>query len=167
MSRLGAYRRAVRGREFGEDLAPAFVSAWEELEAAYFRLLDAATVDLGSWRERFRAGAELTLTLAEEHQAAARFLVLEPPAAGALGPERQSAFAARLAELVDSAREELPDPGQVAAATADWIVAIFFDRIYRRSGGESGTPLPDQLPELLFLAVSAYFGTEAGLRELF
>jgi hypothetical protein len=72
----------------------------------------------------------------------------------------------RFAAMLDSARDELEDPGSVPAATGGWIVAIFFDRVYRRCTSAGGPDLPSQLPELMFLAISAYFGTEAGLEEL-
>ncbi len=151
---------------FRSDDAQLFLASWERLESAYFERLAVVTAPLGSWRERFRAAATETAALVESHQAQARFLAVDALAAGELGRERQRAFGARLAGLVDSARDELAEPELVPESTAPWIVAMFFNRVYRRCARAGGPDLPSQLPELMFLAISAYFGTEAGLEEL-
>jgi AcrR family transcriptional regulator len=143
-----------------------FLARWDRLEAAYLGRMEAVTAPCEEWRERFRAAAKETARLVEEHPAEARFLAVDTLAAGELGRRRQGVLAARLAEMLDSARDELPDPDRIPEATAGWIVAIFFDRVYRRCAGFGIPDLPSQLPELMFLAISAYFGTEAGLEEL-
>ena len=146
--------------------APRFLASWEQLEALYLERLTVVTAPLGSWRERFRAAATETGALVESHPAQARFLAVDALAAGGLGRERQRALGARLAQLVDLARNELEEPDLVPESTAPWIVAMFFNRVYRRCTRAGGPDLPSQLPELLFLAISAYFGTRAGLEEL-
>lgn len=147
--------------------APAgFEKTWEHLESAYLERLGAAVSPYERWKERFRAGAAETVRLVEDHPAEARFLTVDSLLAGDLGRARQRALADRLAELLDSAREELSEPDSVPATTASWIVAFFFDRVYRRCAIPDGPDLPSQLPEMTFLAISAYFGTEAGLAEL-
>lgn len=146
--------------------APHFLARWERFEAAYFERMFAVTEPFGEWRDRFRAAATETARLVEAHPAEARFLVVDALAAGEPGRERQRSFAYRIAEQLDTAREELSDPESVPEATSSWIVAIFFDRVYRRCAVPEGPDLPSQLPELLFLAISAYFGTGAGLEEL-
>ena len=150
---------------FGGDPA-RFDALWDRLESAYLGGIRAATAPLAGWRDRFRAGAAETARLVEAHPAEARFLAVDSLAAGEHGRRRQKALAAHLAELVDAAREELPEPDLVPQVTASWIVAFFFNRIYRRCATADGPDLPSQLPELTFLAISAYFGTEAGLEEL-
>lgn len=166
MKELDAYFAAIEGRGYSEAAAPAFLAAWEALEAAFFGRLEAETADLADWRERFRVGATVTVELVETHRREAYFFAVEALAAGMLGAVRQRTMSARLTALVDSAREELEDPGSVPPATAGWIVGIFFARIYGRCTGAGGPDLRTQLPELLFLGISAYFGTEAGLGEL-
>src|SRR5215218_1014517 len=54
---------------------------------------------------------------------------------------------------------KVPDPDLVPAATSAWIIATFFARISGRCTKPHGPDLLSQLPELLFLAVSAYFGS--------
>jgi hypothetical protein len=160
------YLRELAEHGFREADAPRFVAAWERIEAAYFERMAAVTAPFSGWRDRLRAGAAETARLVEAHPAAARFLAVDALAAGELGRERQRAFALRIAGLVDTAREDLPEPDSVPEITASWIVAIFFDRVYRHCTVPGAPDLSSQLPELLFLATSAYFGTETGLQEL-
>jgi len=143
-----------------------FLARWERLEAAYLDHIAAFVAPHPSWREKFRAGAAETFRLVERHPRDAHFLAVDSLSAGAAGRRCRQRFAARLVELLDSVRAELPEPELVPPATSSWIVAMFFDRIYRRCTQPEGPDLYSQLPELMFLATSAYFGTEAGLREL-
>ena len=166
MSGSDPYLGKLADRGFSAADAARFREVWERLETAYFDRMTAIAEPLGGWRERFRAVATETARLVEAHPAEARFLAVDALAAGELGRERQRAFASRVAALLDTARQELPDPEEVPAATSAWIAAMFFDRVYRRCAAPDGPDLPSQLPELMFLAVSAYFGTEAGLQEL-
>lgn len=167
MSDLRAYFEEIdaRGHVDGNELR--FASAWECLESAFLDRLAAATSGVEDWRDRFRAAATEVIELVESHRREARFLAVDALTAGELGRTRQLSLAAKVAEMVDCAREQLEDPDSVPPATAPWIVGIFFDRIYRRCATGAGPDLRLQLPELCFLAISAYFGTDAGLRELF
>lgn len=161
-------RAAVDGDAFARhfaDPSECFIAAWDRLEGEYMRRLSAACGDLGGWRDRFRVAAAETVRLVEAYPRQARFMTVE-----ALSVERastrQQALASRLGALVDTAREEVENPTAVPNATAGWIVAIFFDRIYRRFTTDQEPDLAAQLPELMFLAVSSYFGTAEGLAEL-
>jgi hypothetical protein len=151
---------------YREADASRFEAAWDRLEAAYINRLEAAVEEFEDWRGKLRGAAEETVRLAEEHPRQARFLAVDSLAAGEVGRRRQRVLAARLGALLDTAREQLEDPDSVPEATSRWVVGIFFDRIYRRFSGAGGPDLVSQLPELMFLAVSSYFGTEAGLEEL-
>lgn len=146
--------------------ADRFDASWDRLESAYLERMAAALAPFTAWRDRLHAGATETARWVEAHPAEARFLTVDSLAAGEAGRRRQAALATRLAIALDSAREELADPDSVPEGTSSWIVALFFNRIYRRCVAPAGPDLPSQLPELLFLAISAYFGTEAGLEEL-
>jgi hypothetical protein len=146
--------------------APRFLALWDRLEAAYLERLAAVSAPFSEWRDRLRAAANETARLVEAHPAEARFLAVDSLAGGELGQERQRRLGARLVALLDAARTELADPGSIPEATGPWIVAIFFDRVWRRCTSPDGPDLPSQMPELMFLAISAYFGTEAGFEEL-
>lgn len=167
MTEVDRYLRRLAEHGYREEDAARFAAAWDRIEGAYLERLATVGAGAAEWRDCFRAAAAETARLVEEHRPQARFIVVDALAAGRLGRQRQQALAARLAEKLDHARAELDEPERVPPATGSWIVAIFFDRVFRRcSAGGSGPDLPSQLPELKFLAISAYFGTETGLAEL-
>jgi len=160
------YVREFQERGYRPGDEARFRAAWTKLEAAYLARLLQATEPFSEWRDRFHAGAAETVRLVEAFPGEARFLAFGALAAGEVGQEHRRALADRLVELVETVREELPDPDAVPAITGAWIVAMFFDRVYRACIRSEGPALRVELPELTFLAVSAYFGTEAGLEEL-
>lgn len=166
MSDALAYIDELAEHGYREQDAPRFIAAWERLETAYFDRLSEVCAAASEWRECFRAAAGETARLVEEYQPQTRFLVVDALRAGSLGRERQRALNRRLGQKIDAARTELLHPESIPSSTAPWVVAMFFDRIYRRCTVEDAPDLPSQVPELLFLGISAYFGTEAGLREL-
>jgi AcrR family transcriptional regulator len=157
----GAFERHFDGLE------ECFALAWDELEGAYLARIAAVYEVEEDWRDKFRAGAMETARLVDAYPHPARFLAVAALSAGELGRARQRAFGSRIAALLDTAREQIPDPDAAPPEiTSRWIVSIFFDRIYRRLTAPAGPDLVSQLPELMFLAISSYFGTEAGLAEL-
>jgi hypothetical protein len=166
VSDADAYLREIAERGYRPGDEPRFRAAYEQLEAAYLDRICIVTEPFGEWRERFRAGATETVRLVEAFPREARFLAVDALAAGELGQRCHRDFAERLVELVETVRAELPDPGAVPSITGAWIVAMFFDRVYRSCTPSDGSDLSSELPELLFLAISAYFGTQAGLEEL-
>jgi hypothetical protein len=166
MSETLAYIAELAEHGYREHDARRFIAAWERLETAYLDRLSEVCAAASEWRECFRAAAMETARLVEEYRPQTRFLVVDAMSAGPLGRERQRALSRRLGQKLDAARAELLHPEAIPSSTAPWVVAMFFDRIYRRCTIEDAPDLSSQLPELLFLAISAYFGTEAGLREL-
>ncbi len=166
MSGHDPYLAELAEHGYRQEDAGRFLAVWERLESAYFERMYEVAAPFEDWRDRFRAAATETVHLVEAYPPEARFMIVDVLFAGGIGRERQRAFSARIVELLDSARAELEDPDSVPETTSSWIAGVFFDRIYRRCGSEDGPDLPSQLPELLFLTISAYFGTEVGLREL-
>ncbi|HSS33355.1 MAG TPA: hypothetical protein VLL27_08770 [Solirubrobacterales bacterium] len=167
MSDVDEYLGDFESRGFLAADAERFVATWERLETTLLERLARATGSADEWRDGFRAGATEVVDLVEANPREAYFLVVGALTAGELGRQRQRALGAKLATMLDAVRADLDDPEVVPPATARWIVGIFFDRIYRycATGAASGE-LRSQLPELRFLAISAYLGTEAGLLEL-
>jgi AcrR family transcriptional regulator len=148
------------------DLRDCFNAAWDRLEAIYLQRIASAYEGLEDWREKLRAGIGETLALIDAHPAPARFLTVEALAAGELGRTRQRELADRLAELLDRASASLDAPAQAPESASRWVLAMVFDRVYRHLASGSEARLSDQLPQLMFLAVSPYVGPEAGLEEL-
>lgn len=160
------YLREILEHGFREKDTPQFLALWERLETSYFDRIASVAAPLAGWRDRFRAAAFETARLVEEYPANAHFLAVDALAAGELGRDRQRSLVIRAAALLDTARDEIADPDSAPESTSSWVAAMFFDRIYRRCTNPDSPPLPSQLPELMFLATSAYFGIEVGLQEL-
>jgi AcrR family transcriptional regulator len=162
--RAGLGRRAF-GRHF-PDRRACFLAAWDWLEEAYLHRLAIASVGLEDWRQQLRAAATETMRLVAEHPGQARFLTIETLRIGPSGGQRHQILAVRLAEQLDQVREQLEDPAAIPAATAGWVVGIFFDRVYQYLSHGREAELLGEVPQLMFLAVSPYLGTDAGLEEL-
>jgi AcrR family transcriptional regulator len=152
-------------RHFGDRLE-CFVACWDVLERGYVRRLQRAYEPYVDWRERLRAAALETARLLGAYPKQAHFLAVDALSVGEAGRVRQQALAARLAVFLDEAREDLSDPGSAPAATSGWVIGLFFDRIYRYVSTGREDQFHRDLGELMFLAVSSYFGPEEGLAEL-
>jgi AcrR family transcriptional regulator len=148
------------------DRLGCFEAAWDCYERIYLERIEAAYAKASDWRSRLRAAAMETARLVERWPDQARFMVVETLAVGEQGRHRQQALGARIAKLLDGAFSHLDDPSAIPPATSAWVTGMFFDRIYRCLSTERGADLAAQIPQLMFLAVSSYFGPEEGLSEL-
>jgi hypothetical protein len=156
----GSTRRLI-----GDPLS-CFEAGWEVLEAEFVRRIREAYEPVLGWANQLRAALRETAHLLERYPAYSHFLAVDALAVGEPGRERQQALAARFAIFLDEARAESEQSGEAPAATSGWVMGILFDRIYRYSASGREAQLAADIPELMFLAVSAYFGPEAGLAQL-
>jgi AcrR family transcriptional regulator len=152
-------------RYFPDRLA-CFEAGWDLLERLFLERLRAAYQSHQGWCDRLRAAAEETGRLLERFPKQAHFLAVDALSVGEPGRACQQALAARLAAVLDHAREDLSDSGSAPAAASAWVISLFFDRIYRYVATGREQQFAGQIPELMFLAVASYFGPEAGLAEL-
>jgi hypothetical protein len=153
------------GRLIGDSLT-CFESAWELLEGAFLERVRAAYRPRQGWRGQLRAALTETAALLNAFPAEGHFMAVDALSVGEPGRARQQALATRLAAFLDQARAESERPGEAPAATSGWVIGILFDRVYRYSASGREAQLGADVGELMFLAVSAYFGPEAGLEEL-
>jgi hypothetical protein len=153
------------GRLLGDPLS-CFEAGWELLEAEFVRRVRDAYQPKSGWANQLRAALAETAALLSNYPAYAHFLAVDALAIGEPGRERQQALAARCAVFLDEARAESENPGEAPMATSGWVIGVLFDRIYRYSASGREEQLAADIPELMFLAVSAYFGPDAGLAEL-
>ncbi len=157
--------KATTGRLLGDKLS-CFEAGWEVLEGEFVRRVREAYEPQSGWANQLRAALRETAQLLERYPAYSHFLAVDALSVGEPGRERQQALAARFAVFLDEARAESERPGEAPAATSGWVIGILFDRIYRYSASGREEQLAGDITELMFLAVSAYFGPEAGLAEL-
>lgn len=153
------------GRLLGDSLS-CFEAGWELLEGEFVRRVREAYEPVSGWANQLRAALGEAASLLQRYPAYSHFLAVDALAVGEPGRERQQRLAARLAVFLDEARAESEHSGTAPAATSGWVMGILFDRIYRYSASGREAQLAEDIPELMFLAVSAYFGPEAGLAEL-
>jgi hypothetical protein len=153
------------GRRIGDRLS-CFEAAWEMLEAELVARLLSAFRREGGWDNQLRAALCEAARLLGRYPAQAHFLAVDALAVGDPGRARQQSLAARLAVFLDEARAESARSGGAPTATSGWVMGLFFDRIYRYSATGREDQLAGDVDELMFLAVSAYFGAEAGLAQL-
>jgi hypothetical protein len=157
--------RGTTGRLIGDPLS-CFESAWELLEALFVREVRAAYEPHRGWRAQLRGALENSAELPGPNPAAAHSMAVDAHSVGEPGRARQQALAERLALFLDRARAEAEDPGSAPAATSGWVMGMLYDRIYRYSSTGREAQMAADISELMFLAVSAYFGAEEGLTEL-
>jgi hypothetical protein len=153
------------GRLIGDPLS-CFDAGWEVLESAFIQRLREAYLPRSGWAEKLRAALGEAARLLERYPGYGHFLAVDAIAVGEPGRDRQYRLAERLARFFDQARAESELPDEAPAAASGWVMAILFDRFYRYSATGREGQLAADVPELMFFAVSAYFGPEAGLAEL-
>jgi AcrR family transcriptional regulator len=157
---------AGTAERFYPDRLSYFNAGWDLLEDLYVARVRAAYEPYADWRDRLRAAARETAVLLQAFPREAHFMAVDALSVGKEGRQRQQDLAARLAAFLDEARKDLDDPGSAPDSTSDWVVGLFYDRAYRYLSSGREELFLDDLPELMFLAVSSYFGPEEGLAEL-
>jgi hypothetical protein len=150
------------GRRDRED--EWFLLRWRRHEAEYLGNLRAAAAADGDWRESLRAAAWESVHWAERDPAAARFLTVDALAAGGLGQSCQRTLTTRLMAMLEGwlrESEVIPRPG-----LARWVLGLFYASFHRHLATGDLERLADEVPQLMFLAVSPVCGVEAALAEL-
>jgi AcrR family transcriptional regulator len=151
---------------FYPDRLTYFKAGWDLLENLYVERVVAAYRPYENWRDRLRAAARETARLLEAYPKHAHYMAVDALSVGKPGRDCQQDLAARLATFLNEARRDLEDPGSAPPTTSSWVVGLFFDRAYRYLSTGREKLFVDDLPELMFLAVSSYFGPDEGLAEL-
>ena len=119
-----------------------------------------------SWRDRTRAIAYAILRYFQAHVREFQFGVLELPKAGPLALTRQAEALGLFVDLIDPGREELDEPDSLTRATAEVVVGSVFDSFAKRLPEIDPDEIEGLVPELMYIAVLPYCGTEAAQEEL-
>jgi AcrR family transcriptional regulator len=128
-------------------------SAWVELT-----MRDAAAGETG-WRGQLRGALTGLLRFLDEQPGMGRALLVEVHAAGPRAVAKRTEAMARAAAMVDLAREE--SDGGAPAISAEAVVAGILAVLHSRlASHQTGGYLP-LLPELMYLSVLPFFGTDA------
>jgi hypothetical protein len=122
------------------------------------------------WRDRLRAVAYTMLRFLQEDPIRARAMTVEVLSAGDRAQLIRDAGMQALIELIDHGRQELDDPDSMSRATAEAIGGAIYNRMH--VAVEDGKLEHEQdylehmVPELMYIAVLPYLGTEAAMEEL-
>jgi AcrR family transcriptional regulator len=128
-------------------------SAWVELA-----MRDAAAGERG-WRDHLRGALTGLLRFLDEQPVVGRALLVEVHAAGPRAVAKRTEALARAASMVDLAREESDD--EAPAISAEAVVAGILAVLHSRLAAYQTSGYLRLLPELMYLAVLPFFGTDA------
>lgn len=148
----------------------AFYDSFSDKEDCYLQALDAgsAWVELAmrdaaagktGWCDQLRGALTGLLRFLDERPAMGRALLVEVHAAGPRAVAKRTEAMARAAAMVDLAREEGGD--RAPAISAEAVVAGILAVLHSRLASDQPNGYLRLLPELMYLSVLPYFGTEA------
>jgi len=145
-----------------------FLAVWDELTLAQSAVAAKAFAGPGTWRERMRAAAWVTLDYLQEDLARTRFLVLEVLNAGEIALTRREAAIAARVDWIDEGRHEPGAPAELTRATAEYIAGAVNEMLIRKTrSGEIKRGAQVMLRELMYMAVRPYLGEAAAREELY
>jgi AcrR family transcriptional regulator len=154
----------------------AFYDGFNGKEDCYLQALDAgvtwaesvmreaAGAEDPSWRGQMRGALRGLLAFLDSRPQIGQALLVEVHAAGPRAVEKRSEAMVRAAQLVDRAREE--GDGDAPAISAEAVVAGILAVLHTRLAGDQDGGFELLLPELMYLAVLPYFGSEEASTEL-
>lgn len=166
LARTGLYRQAFYDHFSSKDAC--YLAAYDHGVAQIEAAVRAATVDEEHWTEQLRTGLAALLDFLDAEPAVGRALIVEAHPAGQAALLKREAAMARAQEFLERGRTAAAAvPGTPVApriapeAIASGIHTVVHSRL--AAGERELRPL---LPELMFVAVLPYFGTEAAHAEM-
>ena len=159
-SRRSHFERCFAGKE------DCFLCLHDEVVAELCERVRAAHADLASWHDRLWAAGWAALRFFQEDPARGRFLMVEINGVGAGAQARRDALLSGLADILDGGRAELGKPQRASRCTAEIIAAAIFGTLTAKLEAGAVERGEDFLPELVYMAVLPYLGSEAAEREL-
>ena len=153
----------------------AFYDSFSDKEDCYLQALDAgsAWVELAmreaatgqtTWRGQLRGALTGLLRFLDEQPEVGRALLVEVHAAGPRAVQKRTEAMARASAMMDLAREESTDGAPAISAEA--VVAGILTVLHTRLAAEQTSGFARLLPELMYLAVLPYFGSDAAATEM-
>lgn len=151
--------------EHFDNKEDCFLTAFDAAAKRFHDRFEAAASEGGDhWRDRLRMGIGELLRFVSAEPDAARAVIVEARAAGAVALLRRDELLDKLAGWIDAqVRDELPErPSAIASAgVVGGIDALLYSRLNR---GETDD-LESLLPSLMYFAVLPYAGSEVAAEE--
>jgi AcrR family transcriptional regulator len=145
------------------DKEACFLAAYESIFAAMLERMRAAYAAEEAWPQRISAGLAALLDLLASEPGYARASIVEALAAGQNAIDRRNVAFAVLQGFFDPARPEVPDHG-VPAIVVEATIGGIHEILYRRIVAEGAAGLRALHPELTYLALSPFVGSDAATR---
>ena len=148
------------------DKEDCFVQAYlGASEWLYRRILALAGRQTG-WRDRLRVGLAELLEFCANQPATAKALFIEPHASGGEALAQHDRLMERLAQDIDSAREEAGSTGSPPAMTSSFMVGAIETLISAKLSNDEAEKVPELLPGILHFVVAQYLGKDTAWEEM-
>jgi AcrR family transcriptional regulator len=163
-----AGRARISRRTFYElfsDREACLVALLEDVVTLVREELREASLEGLPWRERVRGGLLVILSFLDREPALARVCVVQALRGGPAVLAQREAILARLAGVLDEAREQSSRAGDCTPLTAEGLVGAGFGIVHARLARDETGRLVELLGELVGMIVLPYQGPAAARRE--
>lgn len=148
------------------DLEDCFLSLHDELMAELCDRVTAADEAAASWHDRMWAAGWAAMRFIHENPLRARFLLVAVNGVGSAAQDRRDRVVRRCADLLDGGRDESKKPGPMSRCTAEIAAGAIYGTILAKLEDGAIERGEEFLPELIYMAVMPYLGSQAAENEL-
>lgn len=150
------------------DKEDCFIAAYGTVMERMLTFVADGFAQAGSeeWVEQVRGGIGALLTYLAHNPVAARVGIVEGFGAGARARDRYQQAVSSFFPFLDSARSLVEDPDRIPSHTARVVVGGVSALMFNEASNGRAADLPKLLPEMMYLAVTPYFGHEKGLEAM-
>jgi AcrR family transcriptional regulator len=159
-TRRSHFDRCFAGKE------DCFLTIHDEVGSELCERVDAAHEGAASWHDRLWAAGWAAMRFFGEDPIRARFLIVEVNGAGSGAQQRRDRILQGLAEIVDGGRGEAEEGRTVSRCTAEIVSGAIYGTVLGRIEAGAVERGEDFLPELVYMAVLPYLGSQAAEDEL-
>jgi AcrR family transcriptional regulator len=148
------------------DLEDCFLSLHDELVADLCDRVSAAYEAAASWHDRMWAAGWAAMRFIQENPLRARFLLVAVNGAGSGAQDRRDRIVRRCADLLDGGRGASAKPGPMSRCTAEIAAGAIYGTVLVKLQDGAIERGEEFLPELIYMAVMPYLGSQAAEDEL-
>jgi AcrR family transcriptional regulator len=147
-----------------EDCA---LQLYEEYLGSFVALVISAAESEPTWRDSMRAAGYAAARFMRDNPRLAQVGVLQMLTAGLMADARRAEMMDPIVDLIDSGRQELPDPDSIGRGVAEGVLGSIYELVIRDLAGGLGTGSAEKIvPQLMYVAVRPYVGHESAREEL-
>jgi AcrR family transcriptional regulator len=149
------------------DSADCYMQLFWQFTADFDRAVFGGFDSAGAWRDRLRTAAYGAARYMRDHPRETEFGIIQMFAAGEMAQAYRERHLQRLVDLVDTGRQELPNPDSMTRAVAEGVLGSIYEAVSKHLQEGNGTrSATGFVPELMYLALRPYLGHEIAREEL-